>query len=158
MVPSRAFLIALLLSLSAPSAFAQGMDDLLAPLTPSPGQSGKGKGKGKTKTSKRRAAKPKKGSKQKAAPVAEPEEEETTQSAESDLLAPLVKKTELLVKVGGGVRGARLFVDDQEVGTLPRGTVEVLGEGRCRGRPRLHQWRGQGDGSARGPHAAARLL
>jgi hypothetical protein len=125
MVPSRAFLIALLLSLSAPSAFAQGMDDLLAPLTPSPGQSGKGKGKGKTKTSKRRAAKPKKGSKQKAAPVAEPEEEETTQSVESDLLAPLVKKTELLVKVGGGVRGARLFVDHQEVGTLPRGTVEV---------------------------------
>jgi hypothetical protein len=120
MVPSRAFLIALLLSLSAPSAFAQGMDDLLAPLTPGPGQSGKGKGK----TSKRRAAKPKKGSKQKAAPVAEPEEE-TARSAEADLLAPLVKKTELLVKVGGGVRGARLFVDDKEVGPLPRGTVEV---------------------------------
>ena len=125
MVPSRAFLIALLLSLSAPSAFAQGMDDLLAPLTPGPGQSGKGKGKGKT--SKRRAAKPKKGkgTRSKAAVPAPEEEEETTQAGEADLLAPLVKKTELLVKVGGGVRGARLFVDDQEVGTLPRGTVEV---------------------------------
>ncbi len=47
----RAFLIALLLCFATPSAFAQGMDDLLAPLAPA------GKSKGKGKTNKRRPPK-----------------------------------------------------------------------------------------------------
>jgi hypothetical protein len=123
----RAFLIALVLCFATPSAFAQGMDDLLAPLTPS------AKSKGKGKTSKRRppkapkvtkAGKAGKGSRQ--APAPEPEASPASSGA-SDLLAPLVsvKKTELLVKMTGGLRGARLFLDDKEVGAVPKAAIEV---------------------------------
>ncbi|HEX8436487.1 PEGA domain-containing protein [Archangium sp.] len=116
----RAFLIALVLCFATPSAFAQGMDDLLAPLTPST------KSKGKGKTTKRRPPKTSKAGKgsgkgSRQAPAPEPE----ASSGAADLLAPLVKKTELLVKLPGGPRGARLFVDDKDVGTLPRGALEV---------------------------------
>lgn len=125
-----ASLIALLLCLAAPSSFAQGMDDLLAPLAPS--ASGK-KGKGKTiqrrtpKAPKKatKAAKGGKGAKKgKGAKAVEPEEPEQAEGA--DLLAPLVKKTELLVKLSGtSARGARFFLDEQELGAMPKGPIEV---------------------------------
>lgn len=132
MLLRRAFLIALVLCFAAPPAFAQGMDDLLAPLTPSSSEKGKGKGKGKaTKSKPSKASKAGKGSKgsksgkgSKQSP--EPEEAEATaSSADADLLAPLVKKTELLVKLNGGGRGARLFIDDKDVGPVPKGPIEV---------------------------------
>ncbi|WP_146210076.1 PEGA domain-containing protein [Vitiosangium sp. GDMCC 1.1324] len=130
MLLRRAFLIALVLCFAAPSAFAQGMDDLLAPLTPSAKGKGKGKGKGTTprapKTPKgAKASKTSKGAKSgKGSKQAAPEPEAPAQSQELDLLAPLIKKTELLVKVNG-VRGARLFVDDKEVGLVSKGAIEV---------------------------------
>ncbi len=110
----RAAILALSLCLSAPQAFGQGMEDLLAPLTPEPTQS-KGKrvkSKSKSKKSKRRSSRSKKS-------------RSSRQSAEADLLAPLVKKTELLVRLGSGLKGARLFLDNREIGLLPRGPMEV---------------------------------
>jgi hypothetical protein len=41
------------------------------------------------------------------------------------MLAPLIRKTELAVKMTGVVRGARLFVDDKEIGAIPKGPIEV---------------------------------
>lgn len=130
MYPCRAFLIALVLCLAAPSsAFAQD-DDLLAPLTSSPS---KGKGKGSkrrppkaaktTKTTK--GGKGAKGGKQSPAVVAEPAPAPVDEG--DDLLAPLVvaKKTELLVKLGVGSRGARVFLDNEELGAVPKGPIEV---------------------------------
>ncbi|QRK04040.1 PEGA domain-containing protein [Archangium violaceum] len=138
MLLRRAFLIALLLCFAAPSAFAQGMDDLLAPLTPPSSDKAKGKGKSKatrsksSKASKRaKAGRGSKGSKSgkgsKQGPASAPEEAETAEapSSDADLLAPLVKKTELLVKLNGVGRGARLFIDDKDVGLVPRGPIEV---------------------------------
>ncbi|MFE8601578.1 PEGA domain-containing protein [Archangium violaceum] len=129
MLLRRAFLIALLLCLAAPSSFAQGMDDLLAPLAPS---SPAKKGKGKTtqrrtpKDTKKKATKAAKGKKGKGAKAVEPEEQAEAQSEGSDLLAPLVKKTELLVKLGGtSARGARFFLNEQELGAMPKGPIEV---------------------------------
>jgi hypothetical protein len=129
MLLRRASLIALVLCLAAPSSFAQGMDDLLAPLAPS--ASGK-KGKGKTtqrrtpKASKK-AAKGGKGAKKgKGAKATAPEPDEQEQAGGDDLLlAPLVKKTELLVKLNGSSRGARFFLNEQEMGTMPKGPIEV---------------------------------
>jgi hypothetical protein len=41
-------------------------------------------------------------------------------TAEDDLVVPIKSgRSELLVKMTGGVKGARLFVDNKEVGTLP---------------------------------------
>jgi len=133
MLLRRASLIALVLCLAAPSSFAQGMDDLLAPLAPS--ASGK---KGKGKTTQRRtptkapkkapkAAKGGKGAKKgKGAKAVEPEEQEQAAEDEgADLLAPLVKKTELLVKLNGSSRGARFFLNEQELGAMPKGPIEV---------------------------------
>ncbi len=92
--------IALLLS---PRAFAQDDDDLLAPLVP---------GKSKPRPAKR---KPKVAPK----PGAKPEVDE-------DLLAPLaVGRGQLVVKLLGGVRGAKLLVGDREQGTLPLPPVEL---------------------------------
>ncbi|MFY0529355.1 PEGA domain-containing protein [Archangium gephyra] len=132
MLLRRAFLIALVLCLAAPSSFAQGMDDLLAPLAPS--SSGK---KGKGKTTQRRtpkapkkapkAAKGGKGAKKgKGAKAPAPEPEDQAQAGGDDLLlAPLVKKTELLVKLNGSSRGARFFLNEQELGAMPKGPIEV---------------------------------
>ena len=131
MLLRRASLIALVLCLAAPSSFAQGMDDLLAPLAPS--ASGK---KGKGKTTQRRtpkapkkapkAAKGGKGAKKgKGAKATAPEPEEQEQAEGADLLAPLVKKTELLVKLNGSSRGARFFLNEQELGAMPKGPIEV---------------------------------
>ncbi|OJT27278.1 hypothetical protein BO221_04650 [Archangium sp. Cb G35] len=132
MLLRRASLIALLLCLAAPSSYAQGMDDLLAPLAPS---SSAKKGKGKTtqrrtpKDTKKKApkaAKGAKGKKGKGAKAVEPEEQADAQAEGSDLLAPLVKKTELLVKLGGtSARGARFFLNEQELGAMPKGPIEV---------------------------------
>jgi hypothetical protein len=136
MLLRRAFLIALVLCLAAPAtAFAQGMDDLLAPLTPS--SKGK-KGKGKTTTTNRRTPKTPKGAKASkgtkgsksgkgrgSKQVATPEPEEQASTQESDLLAPLIKKTELLVNLNGSGRGARLFLDDKEIGAIPKVGIEV---------------------------------
>jgi hypothetical protein len=131
-----ASLIALLLCLAAPSSYAQGMDDLLAPLAPSAGKKGKGKTtqrrtpkdakKKPTKEKATKAGKGAKGKKGKGAKAVEPEEQEPEQAEGADLLAPLVKKTELLVKLGGtSSRGARFFLDEQEMGTMPKGPIEV---------------------------------
>ncbi|WP_434382619.1 PEGA domain-containing protein [Melittangium boletus] len=108
MLLRRVLLFALVLCSAAPS-FAQD-DDLLAPLTPQSSPKSKSK---PAKTRKPPAAKGKKPTK-----VAEPAED-------TDLLAPLVKKTELLVKFSGALRGTRLFVDDKEVGPVSRTPVEV---------------------------------
>ncbi|WP_375767217.1 PEGA domain-containing protein [Archangium gephyra] len=107
------------------------MDDLLAPLAPS--SSGK-KGKGKT-TQRRTPKAPKKPTKTakggkgakkgKGAKAVEPEEEAAQAGGDDLLLAPLVKKTELLVKMNGSVRGARFFLDEQELGAMPKGPIEV---------------------------------
>ena len=114
----RAAILALSLCLSAPQAFGQGMEDLLAPLTPEPtqpkGKRVKSKSKSK-KRSKRRSSRSK-GSRSSRASSA---------SSQADLLAPLVRKTELLVRLGRGVKGARLYLDNKEIGLLPRGPMEV---------------------------------
>jgi hypothetical protein len=138
MHPCRAFLIALVLCLAAPSsAFAQD-DDLIAPLTPSGSSKGKGSKRRPPKSAKvgkgskaGKGAKGGKGSKQTPPAIAEPtpEPSPTTTPAEEgdDLITPLVveKKTELLVKLGVGSRGARVFLDDRELGAVPKGPIEV---------------------------------
>ncbi|WP_395819007.1 PEGA domain-containing protein [Archangium minus] len=106
------------------------MDDLLAPLTPSSSDKGKGKAKGKVTKSKpskaSKGAKASKGSKSGKGSKQSPEPEEAeASSADADLLAPLVKKTELLVKLNGVSKGARLFIDDKDVGSVPKGPIEV---------------------------------
>jgi hypothetical protein len=115
-----AFLIALVLCFAAPSAFAQDLSDDLAPLAPLQPSKGKGKGKG----SKRRPPKAAKGAKKgaKSQQVAEPA---PAPVGDSEMLAPLIRKTELAVKMTGVVRGARLFVDDKEIGAIPKGPIEV---------------------------------
>jgi hypothetical protein len=114
MLLRRVSLLALILCFVAPSAFAQD-DDLLAPLTPT-------QSKGKPKTTKRKpppkTAKTKRGAKG----TREPEE---TPGGEPDLLAPLVRKTELLVKFSGATRGTRLLVDDKDLGAVSKSAVEV---------------------------------
>lgn len=112
MLSRRVHLIALVFCLIAPRAFAQGDDDLLAPLTP-PAPAAKGK-----TTKAKKPTKAAKGKKPTKAAEAE-------QNDESDLLAPLVKKTELLVKFNGGTRGTRLLVDDKDLGPVSKNPVEV---------------------------------
>lgn len=137
MLLRRAFLIALVLCLAAPApVFAQGIDDMLAPLTPSKGK-GKGKGKATTRTPKTpktpktaRTAKGSKtgkgkGSKQVATPEPGPDTQQTPAAPTDDLLAPLIKKTELLVKLSAPVRGARLILDDKDLGPIPKTGIEV---------------------------------
>jgi hypothetical protein len=127
----RIVVLALVTVLAAPSsAFAQ--DDLLAPLTPQP-KSSRSKS-GKTKVVKKKPAREKpakvtkkptkpprtktaRGKAGKKPPVEAP-------VAEDDLLAPLTpKKTELVVRITGGVRGARLQVDGKDSGTLSAAPV-----------------------------------
>lgn len=107
---------ALVTVLAAPQAFAQD-DDLLVPI-----EAEKPAPKGKQKTSKKRT--PKKGSKKTAPPVATPAPEPT--APEDDLLVPIAPgKTELLVKVLGGVKGARLFVDNKDMGAVSGAALAV---------------------------------
>lgn len=96
----RFALAALVASVLAPPAFAQLDDDLLAPLAPS-------EGKGKV----RRKAKPKATGNRPA--------------RGGDLLAPLSVPTELVVSVGNFVKGARLFVDERDLGLIMGQAVAV---------------------------------
>jgi hypothetical protein len=128
MSPTRLVLFALVTVLAAPSPALAQDDDLLAPLTP---QSKSSRTKtGKTKVvKKKRTATPKKpprtktsarGTKGKKPPpqVAPPEED--------DVLVPLTPaKTELVARITGGVRGARLVVDGKEVGQFSSSTLSV---------------------------------
>ncbi|XXF76594.1 PEGA domain-containing protein [Myxococcaceae bacterium GXIMD 01537] len=140
----RLALLVMVALLAAPSAYAQADDDFLVPLTPTPKSS---PASSKTKPKKGKAAKPvaakppkkeklpskkataKKGSAAaKASPVEATKPPATAQkpsapAQEDDLgLAPLVAaKTELLVKLAGGaIKGARLLVDNKDVGPLPQ--------------------------------------
>ncbi|MGQ0504490.1 MAG: PEGA domain-containing protein [Myxococcaceae bacterium] len=89
------------LSLLALPAGAQD-DDILSPLPASPG---------KTKP---------------RPPKRKPKTRPSPSRDDDDLLAPLtVQKTQLLVRVQGGVKGAKLFIDDREIATLPAGAVEL---------------------------------
>jgi hypothetical protein len=113
MLSRRVPLIALVFCLVAPCAFGQGSDDdLLEPLTPSSSSKGK-------PAKAKKPAKVIKGKKPAKATA------EAVQEDESDLLTPLVKKTELLVKFNGGTRGTRLLVDDKELGSVSKNPVEV---------------------------------
>ncbi|MBZ4419625.1 PEGA domain-containing protein [Myxococcus sp. RHSTA-1-4] len=128
----RIVLFALVTVMAAPSSALAQDDDLLAPLTPQT-KSSRSKS-GKTKVVKKKPArekpakvtkKPTKPSRTKTArgkagkkPV-EPE-------AEDDLLAPLAPmKTELVVRITGGVRGARLQVDGKDSGTLSAAPIPM---------------------------------
>src|SRR6218665_2904622 len=104
----RVLLFALVLCFAAPSAFAQE-DEFLTPLAPLSAAKSKGKAV--------KQRKPAKGKK----PVKSAEDA----LLESELLTPLVKKTELLVKFSGVARGTRLFVDDKELGPVTRTPVEL---------------------------------
>src|SRR5688572_30499030 len=101
LAPRAVLLCALALTVVPGSAFAQD-DDLLAPLTPSPG--------------KRKVKKPKsKAPRVRSAPPAAP-----ARDPDADLVAPLVPtKTEVWVKLGPGVKGGTLLIDGQERGSLP---------------------------------------
>lgn len=96
----RALAVTLSVLIASTPAFAQ--DDDLAPLTPAPSK-----------------ARPKPKPKPKPKPA--PSKPAPTASSDDDL-APLVPsgaKTELLVKVAGDITGAKLFIDNKEIGTLP---------------------------------------
>ena len=131
----RALPIALILCFLAPPAFAQGGDDFLTPLSPSKGKTSK-PAKTKPKPAPKRAPpakvvkkgkKPGKAGKEpEATPVATPEPAQNNNN--DPLLAPLVPetaKTELLVKAPGAPRGARLLIDDKDMGPLPKNSLEV---------------------------------
>ncbi|HEX8702818.1 MAG TPA: PEGA domain-containing protein, partial [Myxococcaceae bacterium] len=108
----RLAVLALVTVLAAPQAFAQD-DDLLVPMEPA-----KPASKSKPKVTKKRPAKKPSTSKKPTPAPAAPEDE---------LVVPMapVTKTELLVKLLGGVKGARLYVDNKDVGALPGAAVAV---------------------------------
>lgn len=102
--------LAVVLAVLVPlSAFAQLDDDLLAPLTDEP-----------TKKKKKKAP-PKK------APPPPKKEEKKAPPPEDDLLLESLvsNKTELLVKLPSGFKGAQLFVDGKDMGQVTGGAVEV---------------------------------
>ncbi|WP_224244080.1 PEGA domain-containing protein [Hyalangium gracile] len=129
---SRAFVFALVATLVAPPALAQ--DDLFVPLP--------NEGKTKPKASKRRppakkatakksepapadddlfvpipSNNPSPANNKKPATAKKPPEQAP---ADDDLVVPIAPtKTEMLVKLGGGIKGARLFVDNKDMGPLP---------------------------------------
>ncbi|MET0403111.1 MAG: PEGA domain-containing protein [Cystobacter sp.] len=114
MLSRRVPLFALVIYLAAPCAFAQGSDDdLLEPLAPS--------APAKSKPPAAKAKKPAKVTKGKK-PVRANDE---AADGGDDLLAPLVKKTELVVKFNGATRGTRVLVDDRDVGAVTKAPIEV---------------------------------
>lgn len=134
MSPHRLVLFALVTVLAAPSAaFAQD-DDLLAPLTPQTKSSKTKAGKTKVVRKKSTREKPPKVTKKPAKATKsgatargkagkKPVE---TASEEDDMLAPLApQKTQLMVRVTGGVRGAKLLVDGKDAGTLTAAPTPV---------------------------------
>jgi hypothetical protein len=113
----RVAVFALVTVLAAPQAFAQD-DDLLVPIEAKPAP------RSKQKVTKKRPPK-KTGSSKK--PVATPAPMPQP-SPEDELLVPIAPapaKTELLVKLLGGVRGARLYVDNKDMGALTGAAVTV---------------------------------
>lgn len=116
--------------LAAPSAFAQSDDDFLVPLTDTPStpkakKPAKGAKKPK-KPKKRTATKPKKASKKATAKRGPKAPVEQAPEDDALMVVPLVEsKTELLVKLGGAVKGARLFIDNQDMGPLPAPVQEI---------------------------------
>ena len=132
MSPHRLVLFALVTVLAAPSsAFAQD-DDLLAPLTPQTKSSKTKSGKAKVVRKKTPREKPAKVTKKPARPKSgatargKAGKKPVEPVAEDDMLAPLaIQKTELLVRISGGVRGARLQVDGKDAGVLSAAPVPV---------------------------------
>ncbi|NOJ78591.1 PEGA domain-containing protein [Myxococcus xanthus] len=114
----RIVVFALVTVLAAPSAVL-AQDDFLAPLT-SPSKPKAGKPKVVKK-------KPAKATAKKPARAKAPAKGSKKPAAEDDLLlAPLTPvKTEVLVRMTGNVRGAKLFVDGKEFGVLSSAAVPV---------------------------------
>lgn len=133
----RIVLLALVTVLAAPSsALAQEDDLLLAPQTkPSRSKSGK------AKVVKKKPAREKPAREKSTKVTKKPTKPPRTKTArgkagkkpvepvvEDDLLPPsmaLGKKTELVVRITGGVRGARLLVDGKDSGTLSAAPVPL---------------------------------
>ncbi len=102
MTSHRAAVFVLMAALAAPQAVAQ--DELLVPLSPTKEEPKPKKKPVRRRTTKKSAAK-------KPAPAPSPLDE---------LVVPLAPaKTELLVKLSGDVKGARLWLDNKAVGVLP---------------------------------------
>ncbi|GHG64273.1 PEGA domain-containing protein [Comamonas sp. JC664] len=116
----RILVFALVTVLAAPSSVLAQDDDFLAPLT-TPSESSKSKPKaGKAKVVKKKPAKPAPKKPARAAKGKKPA------PLDDDLLAPLTPvKTEVLVRLTGNVRGAKLFVDGKEFGVLSSAVVPV---------------------------------
>lgn len=130
--------LAVVVLLAAPASFAQSVDDFLVPLTPdtkpSSSKTKKTKTKTRTKTTPKKKRAVKRPVKKKATKRAtvkrgskRPAVVEQTPALDEELtIAPLVAaKTELRVNVPGTIQGARLFIDGQEVGTLPVPVQEI---------------------------------
>ncbi len=151
---SRAFVFALVVALAAPQAFAQ--DDLIVPLPKTKSKSGKKRASSKKTAAKKSGAaaqeddlivpipsqKPATASKSGGAAqeddliVPIPSQKPATAKrpaavpAEDDLIVPIeAGKSELLVRLSGGVKGARLFVDNKDVGPLPMSSALPLSAG-----------------------------
>lgn len=141
---ARAFVFALVVTLVAPQAFAQ--DDILVPTPKSKSKAGK-KHASKKSAKKggaaaheddllvpapaQKSATAKKGG---TAPQEDdllvPAPSKPATASDDDLIVPLGPgKTELLVRVGGGVKGAHLFVDNKDMGTLPMTTGLLMTPG-----------------------------
>jgi hypothetical protein len=112
----RAAVLALVSVLLAPQAFAQ--DDLFAPLDSEPKAKKSGKKKTTTTGTKKKPGKASTAKKGQA-------------PAEDDLFMPMApaKKVELVVKLNGDVKGARLFIDGKPSGSLPLTAPLELDEG-----------------------------
>ncbi|MBI3180913.1 MAG: PEGA domain-containing protein [Myxococcales bacterium] len=97
-------LLSLVMALVSGPSLAQE-DDLIAPLAPTPAKKVKPKKKVKVRR------------------------EPKIEADSPDLIAPLTpSKTEILVKLSGAIKGARLYIDEREVGTLP-GSAQVVTPG-----------------------------
>lgn len=110
----RVVLLGLMIGLAAPAtSTSRAQDDLLAPLTPAPAEKAQ---KGKSKSKSKLKAKPKGKSKVRA----KNQRSRRHRAAPSDslLLAPLAP-TELLVKLEGDVKGAKLIIDGRSTFDLP---------------------------------------
>ncbi|WP_426754209.1 PEGA domain-containing protein [Myxococcus sp. Y35] len=114
----RIVVFALVTVLAAPASALAQDDDFLAPLT-TPSESPKPKPKPKVRVKKKPSRVTKKPARSKSKKPATPAEDDL-------LLAPLTPaKTEVLVRLTGNVRGARLFVDGKEFGVLSAAVVPV---------------------------------
>jgi hypothetical protein len=108
-------LIALVIYLAASCASAQGTDDdLLEPLAPSAPTKNKPPS---SRSKKPKTKKPSRSNKSAASDDAD--------DAHNDLLSPLVKKAELVVKFNGVTRGTRVLVDDKDLGAVSKTPIEV---------------------------------